>query len=115
MIIGGLTVFLFPYVNEVLIFPVTAIVGLMMMGTMPIIDAMAAKLIPPSCRGKVFGILMTMGIMFGAVSPYITGLIYDTTGNYPMAYVALGSSALLGAGSVFFIRWNRQPETTDRS
>jgi LPXTG-motif cell wall-anchored protein len=47
---------------------------------------------------------MTLGIMFGAVSPYATGLIYDKTGNYQTVYFILGTAALLGAGSVFFIR-----------
>ena len=40
MVIGGLTVFLFPLVSEAVIFLVTASSGLMMMGTIPIIDAM---------------------------------------------------------------------------
>lgn len=113
MIIGGLTVFLFPQVNEAVIFPITAIVGLMMMGTIPIIDAMAAQLIPPTCRGRVFGFMMTLGIMFGAVSPYVTGLIYDKTDNYQTVYFVLGTSALLGAGSVFFIRRHGKPESAD--
>ena len=57
--------------------------------------------------------MMTLGIMFGAVSPYVTGLIYDQTDNYQTVYFVLGTAALLGAGSVFFIRRSGTPEPTD--
>ena len=86
-----------------MIFGAAFLSGFMLLCTVPVIDAAAAELIPPSVRGRLFGVLMTFGIMIGALSPYLTGLIYDMLGGYRTAYFALGLSGLAGGVMVFKI------------
>jgi MFS family permease len=45
--------------------------------------------------GSIFGMLMFFAITGGAVGPWVTGLLYDHTGSYNVAFwIALGFSAL---------------------
>ncbi|MFH1490365.1 MAG: hypothetical protein ABII06_15775, partial [Pseudomonadota bacterium] len=74
-----------------------------LLGTVPVLDAITAEIVPPSVRGKVFGGVMTIGITLGALSPYIVGLIHDHLGGYRIAYLTLGLAGLAGAGLVFRI------------
>jgi len=54
-------------------------------------------------RGRVFGVMMTLGITFGALSPYITGLIHDMVGGYKVAYLILGISLIISGAMVLTI------------
>lgn len=107
LIFSGFAVFSFPYLNGGMIFVAALIAGFMLLATVPVIDATAAEIVPPAFRGKVFGVMMTLGIMFGALSPYITGLIHDLVGGYRLAYLILGISAMAGAGLAFTIPLKR--------
>ncbi len=64
------------------------------------IDAAAADIIPPSVRGRLFGVLMILGIMFVAVNPYIAGIMHDSTGGYPWVYLII---VLTGAAMAFML------------
>ena len=103
LILAGITVFFFPYLNRTLIFIFALISGFTLLATVPVIDASAADIMPAEVRGKNFGILMTFGILCGAVSPYVMGLIHDAGGGYRTAYMILALSAITGAFLVFFI------------
>lgn len=103
LVLSGLTVSVFPYMDGMTVFPLAFLAGFMLLGTVPMIDAAAADIMPPSVRGRLFGILMTLGIMFGAVSPYMAGVIHDLTGGYPFVYFIIGLSGLAGASMVFMI------------
>ena len=103
LLLGGISVIFYPHLDGATIFPVALFAGFLLLGTVPVIDAVAAEIMPPSIRGRMFGVMMTMGIMFGAVSPYITGLIVDVLGEYTRAYQLLGLIGALGALVVFFI------------
>lgn len=101
--IGGCAVLTFPHVGEKSLFALAFVAGFMLLGTVPMIDAAAAEIVPPSVRGRLFGVLMTLGIMFGAVSPYIAGLLHDLSGGYPFAYLIIGLAGLAGAAMAFTI------------
>lgn len=103
LIIGSCAVSLFPYLDGSTLFVAALIAGCVLLGSVPIIDATAADIVPPSFRGRMFGVMMTVGLMAGAVSPYIMGLIHDIAGGYRLAYVVLGTSGLAGAALVFSI------------
>ena len=104
---GGIAVSLFPFLTGMTIFAAALLGGFMLLGTVPVIDAAAADIVPPAVRGKVFGVLMTLGIMFGALSPYLVGLIHDLFGGYRLAYLTLGTAGTAGALLVFTIPQKR--------
>ena len=101
--LSGATVSVFPYMDSITVFPLAFLAGFMLLGTVPMIDAAAADIMPPSVRGRLFGILMTLGIMFGAVSPYMAGVIHDLTGGYPFVYLIIGVAGPAGAAMSFMI------------
>ena len=53
----------------------------MLLGTIPVVDAAAADSVTLRLRGRVFGVVMTSGIVVGALSPYVMGLIHDIGGG----------------------------------
>jgi MFS family permease len=53
----------------------------MLLGTIPVVDAAAADSVTLRLRGRVFGVVMTSGIVVGALSPYVMGLIHDIVGG----------------------------------
>jgi len=103
LIISCLMVSIFPYLNRIYIFAVAVVSGFMLLGTVPVMDAVCAEIIPPSLRGRLFGVMMTLGLMIGALSPYCMGLIHDIFSGYRMAYLILGFSGLAGAVIVFTV------------
>ena len=102
----GLCVVLFPHAGPISIYALAIAAGFALLSTVPVIDAAAARLVPPSMRGRLFGVTMTLGILLGAVSPYIVGLIHDIAGGYTAAYLAMGAASILGAvlSILFFSR-----------
>ena len=97
LIIAGLIQITLPYLNPIIIFPAAMIAGFMILSTVPVVDAIAAEVVHPSLRGQMYGILLTIGLLIGAFSPYVTGLAYDYEGGYGLAYLLLGAFALAGA------------------
>ena len=108
LIVSGVSVCTFPFLDGTTIFFAAIVTGFVLLGTVPVIDAAAAEVVPPSIRGRLFGVIMTLGIMFGAVSPYCVGLIHDAAGGYVAAYLILGASGLAGAAMVRAIPKRRQ-------
>jgi MFS family permease len=103
LVLGGFSVYFFPYLKGVLLFGAAFVGGFMLLGTVPVVDAAAADIVPPRLRGRLFGVVMTLGLMVGALSPYVMGIIHDIAGDYQAAYLLLGTSALAGAALVFTI------------
>jgi MFS family permease len=103
LLAGGLAVSLFPYLSGTTIFAAALLSGFTLLGTVPVIDAAAADIVPPAVRGRVFGVMMTLGITFGALSPYMAGLIHDLFGGYRAAYLIIALTGLAGAALVFKI------------
>lgn len=95
--VSGLCVMFFPHLGPASLFPLALISGFLILATVPVVDAAAAEIAPPSMRGRLFGITLTVGILFGALSPYVVGVIYDVTGGYSLPYLMMGLSALGGA------------------
>ena len=94
---------LLPYLNEFILFVAALIGGFMLLATVPVIDATIADIAPPPVRGSVFGVIITLGLLLGALSPYIMELIHDALGGYRVPYLLLGISALAGAVMVLTI------------
>lgn len=83
------------------------IAGSMLICTVPVVDATLADVVHPSLRGRMNGIALTIGILIGDFSPYITGLAYDYEGGYRLAYNLLGVSVLAVASMTVVIPGER--------
>ena len=60
-----------------------------------VIGAIPAEIFEGRHYGTIFGTLMLAAIGGGAVGPWVTGLLHDTTGSYTLAFwIAIGCSAL---------------------
>jgi len=95
--VSGVCVAFFPHMGPFSLFPLALVSGFMLLGTVPVVDAAAAEIVPPSMRGRFFGITLTLGLLIGALSPYVVGILYDATGSYTLPYFFMGLSALAGA------------------
>jgi len=95
--VSGVCVAFFPYMGPFSLFPLALVSGFMLLGTVPVVDAAVAEIVPPFMRGRLFGITLTLGLLIGALSPYVVGVLYDATGNYTLPYLFMGLSALAGA------------------
>jgi MFS family permease len=66
-----------------------------------VIGAIPAEIFQCSHYGSIFGTLMLAAIGGGAAGPWVTGTLYDATGNYSLAFcIAIGCSAL-SAGAIW--------------
>jgi MFS family permease len=95
--VSGICVVFFPHMGPFSLFPLALASGFLLLGTVPVVDAAAAEIVPPSMRGRLFGVTLTVGLLIGALSPYVVGILYDATGTYTLSYGFMGLSALAGA------------------
>ena len=69
--------------------------GLLGYGLVSVIGAIPAEIFEGRHYGSIFGTLMLASIVGGAVGPWLTGVLHDTTGNYTLAWwIAIMSSVL---------------------
>jgi MFS family permease len=67
--------------------------GLIGYGITAVFGAIPAEIFEGKHYGSIFGVLMLIAISGGACGPWLTGALFDYTGNYVAAYwVALGCS-----------------------
>ena len=107
LFIAGPILISFPYLDPISIFPAAIIAGSMVICTVPVVDATLADVIHPSLRGRMYGITLTIGLLIGAFSPYVTGLVHDYEGGYRLVYLLLGAFALASAVMTFVIPGER--------
>lgn len=64
-------------------------------GAATVYGSMPADVFQGKGYGLIFGTISTMALIGGAVGPWLTGLLYDTNGNYHLAFhVIIGMCAL---------------------
>jgi MFS family permease len=72
--------------------------GVLGYGLTSVIGAIAAEIFQGPHYGTIFGTLMLAAIGGGAAGPWITGILYDATGSYTVAWwIAIGCSVLSAA------------------
>ena len=103
LLVAGAAIALFPHLGGTLIFVAALVAGFMVLGAIPPLDAAAAQTIPPAYRGRVFGLMVTLGFLMGGLSPTVTGIIVDASGDYRICYLMLGVSAWIAAALTFKI------------
>jgi MFS family permease len=72
--------------------------GMLGYGLTSVVGAIPAEIFQGKHYGTIFGTLMLAAIGGGAAGPWLTGVLYDASGNYTAAWwIAIGSSVLSGA------------------
>jgi MFS family permease len=97
-----LTLLLLPRAPGPLLLDVMIVVqGLLGYGLVSVLGAIPADIFQGAHYGTIFGLLMLASIVGGAAGPWVTGVMYDATGSYMLAFgVAMGCSAL-SAGAIW--------------
>jgi MFS family permease len=60
--------------------------GMLGYGLTSVVGAIPAEIFQGRHYGSIFGTLMLSSIAGGAAGPWLTGVIYDRTGSYTLAY-----------------------------
>ena len=84
---------LHPFPTVALLWMMVAAQGFLGYGLTSVISAIPAEIFQGRHFGSIFGTLMGIGIVGGALGPWVTGAIFDHGGSYAPAFVlAIGTS-----------------------
>jgi MFS family permease len=92
--------FLFLGRSPAIIATAAALFGVALGGDYMIIPLMTAEIFGVEILGRLMGVILTMGGVAEALSPWWIGRLRDTSGSYQNGCVALVVMALLGAAAV---------------
>jgi len=85
-----------------LLYLMVASQGMLGYGLTSVVGAIPAEIFQGRHYGTIFGTLMLASIAGGAAGPWVTGVLYDATGSYTLAFwIAIGCS-LLSAVAIWF-------------
>lgn len=70
-------------------------------GLTSVLGAIPAEIFQGRHFGRIFGALMLLSILGGAVGPWLTGTIYDHSGSYAPAFLAAIVLCLVGAAAIW--------------
>jgi MFS family permease len=74
-------------------------------GVTSVMGAVVLEIFQGPHYGSIYGTILLIGLAGGALGPWLTGLLYDLTGSYILAFaIAIGVSALSG-----FAIWQASP------
>jgi MFS family permease len=76
--------------------------GLMGYGVTSIFGAIPAEIFEGKHYGSVFGVLMLIAISGGAAGPWLTGVIFDLSGNYQAAFCLAIACSLFSCVTIYF-------------
>ena len=63
-------------------------------GTVPVRFAILADYFGRKSYGALLGLTMTLTAVFGIIGPVFTGLVFDLTGSYRIAFLVVGVVSL---------------------
>jgi MFS family permease len=86
-----------------------ALFGIGLGGDYMIIPLITAEIFGVQILGRLMGVILTVGGIAEAASPWLIGRLRDTTGNYLESCVVLVGLALLGAAAVLALPERRSP------
>jgi sugar phosphate permease len=104
--VAGLLVLIFP-ATPVSIPAFVAVFGLAMGGPFVLEPLAIKEYFGLDSFGAIYGGLWAFETLGWAAGPYITGYIFDTTGNYNLAFITFISATLLAAVLIMFVRHPR--------
>ncbi|MBI4339247.1 MAG: MFS transporter [Chloroflexi bacterium] len=82
-------------------------------GTVPIRFSMIADYFGRKSYASIVGISMTLTAIFGIVGPVATGALYDATGSYRWAFVAIGLVAFIAVPATLTLKLPAAPLASD--
>jgi MFS family permease len=109
----GLALLLYLYFNGLeSLFVVSGIFGLFQGGIVPMYAVICRELLPPRQAGAAIGLVVSATILGMAFGGYLSGLIFDLTGSYRVAFLnglLWNVFNLMIVASLFWRRQRRQP------
>jgi len=84
-----------------LLYLMIAAQGILGYGITSVIGAIPAEIFQGRHYGSIFGTLMLASIGGGAVGPWLTGVLHDTTGSYTIAFWIAICCSLLSAVAIW--------------
>ncbi len=76
--------------------------GMLGYGLTSVIGAIPAEIFEGRHYGSIFGTLMVAAIGGGAIGPWVTGLLHDSTGSYTLAFWIAMSCSAVSAMAIWF-------------
>jgi MFS family permease len=109
----GAALLLYLYFNGLMaLFVVSGLFGLFQGGIVPMYAVICRELLPPRRAGAAIGIVVSATILGMAFGGYFSGLIFDITGSYRMAFlngVMWNAFNFLIVASLFWRGQRRRP------
>ena len=96
--------------NTWMLFFFAVIYGFAHGGLFTVMSPTVAELFGTGSHGLLFGTILFSGTIGGSVGPLLAGYVFDVTGSYRMAFIALTTLALIG---LVLIRTLRLPADAD--
>jgi MFS family permease len=84
-----------------LLFVMVVAQGALGYGLTSVLGAIPAEIFQGRHFGSIFGALMLLSILGGAVGPWLTGAIYDWTGSYAPAFLTAILLSLVGIAAIW--------------
>jgi MFS family permease len=108
MLVAAAIPLLFAGRSPAAIYTFAAAFGIGLGGDYMIVPLMTAEIFGVQLLGRLLGVLLAAGSVAEAVSPWLVGLLRDTTGSYSAGFLALIGMALLGAAAAAMLPRGRQ-------
>ena len=87
--------------NPVLLYAMVLAQGFLGYAYTSVLGPIVSEIFEGPHFGTIFGTVMLTAVAGGAVGPWVTGLLYDYTGNYDVAWwLALGACAISRPGDL---------------
>lgn len=109
-------VFLFPFSPPAYSSLILAAYGFFFLASYPMVEAALMLAVPDEVRGRVFGLFITIGGLFGNISHWVAGhwvkqLAADASSptHYRPLYTLLGLAILTSMSGLWFLRTLRRP------
>ena len=93
--------------NSWMLFVFAGVLGFFYGGYPPQLPALVSENMGLAHLGVILGVTSTAWGIGSAISPFVTGYIVDTTGNYPLAFITGGSAVISGG---LMCLWIKRPK-----
>ncbi len=90
------------------LFVALAVYGFGHGGLFTIVAPAIAEYFGTRAHGAIFGAIVFFGTIGGAVGPFVTGYIFDTTGSYDPAFIGLAAMTVIALGFASSLPSQRQ-------